>query len=301
MVSPMLTNDMIFEETLSPSIARHSMNGLPILKIQSPKCEAAISLHGGHLIQFKPNGHQDVIWLSNKAIFSEEKAIRGGVPVCWPWFGPVSSPSHGFARISSWQVLDHEENEQAVTLRLKLSASKETRALWPHDFSAILTFTMGETLHIGLEMINTGESPWQWSGALHTYFNIAEATETWITGAGASYIDSLKNDRPCETSEALIINQSIDRIYTAPDETIAIHDQGNQRIIHVRNQGHNSAVIWNPWKELSRSMGDMSDDGYETMVCVEATRYAKDLASGSLLVPGEKHMLSTEISVTSAE
>ncbi|WP_419536848.1 D-hexose-6-phosphate mutarotase [Endozoicomonas sp.] len=297
----MLTNDMIFEETLSPSIARHSMNGLPILKIQSPKCEAAISLHGGHLIQFKPNGHQDVIWLSNKAIFSEEKAIRGGVPVCWPWFGPVSSPSHGFARISSWQVLDHEENEQAVTLRLKLSASKETRTLWSHDFSAILTFTMGETLHIGLEMINTGESPWQWSGALHTYFNIAEATETWITGAGASYIDSLKNDRPCETSEALIINQSIDRIYTAPDETIAIHDQGNQRIIHVRNQGHNSAVIWNPWKELSRSMGDMSDDGYETMVCVEATRYAKDLASGSLLMPGEKQSLSTEISVTSAE
>ena len=160
---------------------------------------------------------------------------------------------------------------------------------------------MGETLHIGLEMINTGESPWQWSGALHTYFNIAEATETWITGAGASYIDSLKNDRPCETSEALIINQSIDRIYTAPDETIAIHGQGNQRIIHVRNQGHNSAVIWNPWKELSRSMGDMSDDGYETMVCVEATRYAKDLASGSLLMPGEKQSLSTEISVTSAE
>ncbi len=277
------------------------MNGLPILKIQSPKCEAAISLHGGHLIQFKPNGHQDVIWLSNKAIFSEEKAIRGGVPVCWPWFGPVSSPSHGFARISSWQVLDHEENEQAVTLRLKLSASKETRALWPHDFSAILTFTMGETLRIDLEMINTGESPWQWSGALHTYFNIAEATETWITGAGASYIDSLKNDRPCETSEALIINQSIDRIYTAPDETIAIHDQGNQRIIQVRNQGHNSAVIWNPWKELSRSMGDMSDDGYETMVCVEATRYAKDLASGSLLMPGEKQSLSTEISLTSAE
>ena len=298
MVPPMLTNDLIFEETLSPSIARHSMNGLTIVKIQSPKCEAAISLHGGHLIQFKPAGHQDIIWLSKKAIFSQDKAIRGGVPVCWPWFGPVSTPSHGFARISAWQLLDHEESEQAVTIRLELSACKQTRAIWPHDFSAVLTFTLGETLRIELEMINTGESPWQWSGALHTYFNIAEATETWITGAGTSYIDSLQDDLPCETSEALIINQSIDRIYTAPDRTIAIHDQGNQRIIHISNNGHNSAVIWNPWKELSTSMGDMNDDGYETMVCVEATRYAKDLASGALLMPGEKGALSTEISVT---
>ncbi|USE34763.1 D-hexose-6-phosphate mutarotase [Endozoicomonas sp. SCSIO W0465] len=295
----MFTSHLSFEATLSPSISRHSLNGLTIVKIQSPTCDAAISLHGGQLIQFKPAGHQDVIWLSNKAIFSAEKAIRGGVPVCWPWFGPVSSPSHGFARISQWQLLDLTDNEQLVTIRLKLSASKQTQTLWPHDFSAVLTFTMGETLRINLEMTNTGESSWQWSGALHTYFNIAEATETWITGAGTTYIDNRQNNLFCETSEALIINQPIDRVYTAPDETIDIHDQGNQRIIHVRNEGHNTAVIWNPWKELSRSMGDMSDDGYETMVCVEANQYAKDLASGALLMPGENNALSTEISVTS--
>lgn len=297
MVPPMLTNDLIFEEILSASTSRHHMNGLPILKIQSPLCEAMISLHGGHLIQFKPAGQQEVIWLSNKAIFSEEKAIRGGVPICWPWFGQIGSPSHGFARTSHWQLLDYEETGQAVTVRLKLSASKQTRTLWPHDFSAILTFTMSSTLRINLEMINTGETPWQWSGALHTYFNIAEATETWITGMGSSYSDSLKNGLPCESSEALIINQSIDRIYTDSDETVSIHDQGHQRIITVRNQGHNSVVIWNPWKDNSRSMGDMSDDGYETMVCVEATQYTKDLTSGALLMPGEKHQLSTEISV----
>ncbi|WP_257265872.1 D-hexose-6-phosphate mutarotase [Endozoicomonas sp. ONNA2] len=292
----MFTSNLYTESTLSPAITRHSLNGLPILKIQSPKCEAAISLQGGHLLQFKPAGQQDVIWLSKKAIFSPGKAIRGGVPVCWPWFGPVSTP--GFARISAWQLLDHGEHEQAVTIRLKLNACEQTREIWPHDFSAVLTFTLGETLSIDLEMINTDEHPWQWSGALHSYFNIAEATETWITGAGTSYLDSLQNDLPCETAEALIINQPIDRIYTAPDDNIAIHDQGNQRIIQVVNNGHNSAVIWNPWKELSRSMGDMSDDGYETMVCVEATRYGKDLASGVLLKPGEKNILSTQISVT---
>ncbi|WBA83304.1 D-hexose-6-phosphate mutarotase [Endozoicomonas sp. GU-1] len=295
----MFTSDLSTESTLSPNITRHSLNGLPILKIQSHECEAAISLHGGHLLQFKPTGHQDVIWLSKKAIFSPGKAIRGGVPVCWPWFGPVSAPSHGFARISPWQLLDHGENEQTVTIRLKLCTSEQTREIWPHDFSAVLTFTLGATLRIDLEMINTGERPWQWSGALHSYFNIAATTETWITGAGTSYLDSLQNGLPCNTSEALIINQPIDRIYTAPDATIAIHDRGNQRIIHVVNAGHNSAVIWNPWKETSRNMGDMNDDGYETMVCVEATRYAKDLASGALLMPGEKNILSTEISVTS--
>lgn len=300
MVTPMPTKEMIFEQALTPSITRHSLNGLAIVKIQSQKCEAAISLHGGHLIQFKPYGHQDVIWLSKKAIFSKDKAIRGGIPVCWPWCGRIGTPPHGFARNSAWQLLDHEESEHAVAIRLKLTATKETRAIWPHDFSAVLTFTMGETLRIDLEMTNTGDSPWQWSGALHSYFNIAQAAETRITGAGTSYTDSLQDNLPCESSEALVINQSIDRVYTAPDKTIAIHDQGNQRIIHVRNNGHNSAVIWNPWKELCSGMEDMPDDGYETMVCVEATRRAKDLVSGTVLMPGEKDTLSTEISVTSA-
>ena len=294
----MLINDMVFEKTLSPSITRCRMNDLTILQVQSRNCEATISLHGGHLMQFKPFGHQPVLWLSNKAVFSKEKAIRGGVPICWPWFGPVHTPSHGFARIAQWQLANFKENEKAVTICLKLSDSDQTWDIWPHRFNATLTFSLGKTLSINLEMVNTDQTPWRWSGALHSYFNVGEAVETMIHGAGEQYIDSLQDDLHCTTKKGLTIDQPIDRIYAQPDEIIAIDDTKNNRIIHVHNQGHNSAVIWNPWKELSTSMTDMSDDGYKTMVCVEATHYASNIESGKELLPHQKHSLSTTISVS---
>ncbi|MGB1272079.1 MAG: D-hexose-6-phosphate mutarotase [Endozoicomonas sp.] len=283
---------------LGSFISLCSLNELPVLQIRHPKAEAAISLHGGHLIQFRPTGEKDVIWLSDKAFFRKDKAIRGGVPVCWPWFGPLASPSHGFARISQWQLLDHQENEQEVVIRIILQSSPETRDIWPHDFSATLTFTISDTLSIDLEVTNTDLHPWQWSGALHTYFNIAEAAATRITGMGDDYLDSLKGNQPSNSSEPLLINQSIDRVYTAPSTRTRIHDNFNLRTIVVNNSGHNSVVIWNPWEEISATMTDMNDHGYNTMVCVEATRFANALDECPVLNPGQSHRLGTHISVS---
>ncbi|WP_299732741.1 D-hexose-6-phosphate mutarotase [uncultured Endozoicomonas sp.] len=293
----MLINDLNFEKSLSPSISRHSINNLSILKIQSSLCEAAISLHGGHLLQFKPAGEKDIIWLSDKAIYSPEKAIRGGIPVCWPWFGTIGSPSHGFARISPWQLMNWQESEEAVVITLGLSASEQTKAIWPHEFSATLTFRLSASLKTTLTVTNTGATPWRWSGALHSYFQIAEATETSITGAGKDYIDSLQSVDKCKSTGDLLINQSIDRVYTTPDESIIIHDKENQRRLSIRNTGSNAAVIWNPWDEISKGMADMDDDGYKTMVCVESTNFADNLESGTLLSPEETHQLTTEISI----
>lgn len=290
----------IVEQTkLSSFISLCSLNEVSVLKIRHPTAEAVISLHGGHLIQFRPTGEKDIIWLSDKALYRKDKAIRGGVPVCWPWFGPLASPSHGFARICQWQLQGHQESEQEVVIRLSLQSSPETLDIWPHAFSATLTFTISDTLNIDLEVTNTDQQPWQWSGALHTYFNIAEASATQITGMGDDYLDSLQGNRTSSSSEPLLINQSIDRVYTTPSNPVNIHDIANQRTIVVNNSGHNSVVIWNPWEKISATMADMDNHGYKTMVCVEAAHFANNMDECVVLEPGQSHRLSTHISVSS--
>ena len=284
-------------ETLSPSIELCLNNELPILKITHPTAEAKLSLHGGHLLQFKPAGHKDIIWLSEQAQFSTNAAIRGGVPICWPWFGRIAQPSHGFARTSLWQLMDHQESHDGVIIRLLLEDNEYTRTFWPHAFKAILTFTIGVTLTIDLDIQNTGQQPWRFSGALHTYFHLGDAPSSYITGMGPKYLDSLNHNKRTTGETQLPINQAIDRVYLAPEASIHIHDTDHQRIIQVENRGHNAAVIWNPWQEGAEGMNDMTNEGYKTMACVESTWFAKDLASGLEVQPGQNHHLSTKISI----
>lgn len=279
---------------LSDAVTICQYQGIKIVRIIHETVEAGISLHGGHLIWFKPAGEQDVIWLSEKAEFDTAKAIRGGIPVCWPWFGKAGTPSHGFARNSQWTLREHRENEQGVIVVLTLEDSVETRAIWPHKFRNQLTFEFGQKLKVHLTSTNTDDHQWSYSGALHTYFNIADINTVSITGMGDKYQDSVQGEIACEGDDTLMIAQEVDHVYTAPKNPITIADQGNQRQIHVENQGHNAAVIWNPWQALSVSMADMADNSYETMVCVESTIHGQAV----MLVPGASHTLSTIISVS---
>lgn len=284
-------------KTLSDSIRLCQKNELHVLQIRHPKAEAAISLHGGHLIQFKPAGEKDLIWISENAEFNPEKAIRGGVPVCWPWFGRIATPAHGFARTSQWQLLDHQEDSDKVIIRLTLTDDDNTRSIWPHAFQATLTFTLSSSVDIRLEVKNTASQPWRCSGALHSYFNLSNASDCHITGMGSDYLDSLNNNEKTQGGDQLPVDRSIDRIYLSPEKQINIHDAGWQRAITVGNSGHNAAVIWNPWAEITKGMGDMADDGYQTMVCVESTYFAKNLESGIEVKPGDTYILSTSIAV----
>lgn len=282
---------------LSPDLSVGTINDQQILHVHTEQCEAMVALQGAHLFKFQPKGSKNVVWLSDDALFEPGKAIRGGIPVCWPWFGTIGSPSHGFARNSVWTLEDHQRVGENVVLTLSLSSNDDTRAIWPHEFRAEMIFTLGNALHVELKLHNTGSEPWYWSGALHTYFEVGNAAETQITGMGEHYLDSLQNDTPVESREPLMVNQSIDRVYNQPDDTVLIHDKDNARTITVSNSGHNAVVIWNPWDEISRGMVDMTDNGYQTMVCVESTQFAPDLASGKVLDAGETVSLTTHISV----
>ncbi|WP_419209455.1 D-hexose-6-phosphate mutarotase [Photobacterium leiognathi subsp. mandapamensis] len=276
---------------LSDHVTVCEYQGISIIRVIHPLAEAGISLHGGHLIWFKPAGEKDIIWLSENAEFDTQKAIRGGIPVCWPWFGKAGTPSHGFARTSQWTLQEHRENENGVIVSLQLEDNDETRAVWPHKFNNVLTFEIGTELKVSLTSTNTDSQPWSYGGALHTYFDIADINNIEITGMGATYLDRTQQGKACEGGGVLTFTSETDRVYTQPEATITINDKNNERNILVTNEGHNAAVIWNPWQELSISMGDMADNSFETMVCVESTIHQPSIE----LAPGQSHTLATTV------
>ncbi|MEF1172733.1 D-hexose-6-phosphate mutarotase [Vibrio sinaloensis] len=279
---------------LSDNVTIVEVDQVKVVRVIHEKATAGIALHGGHVISFKPEGQEDLIWMSEQAIFDGKAALRGGIPVCWPWFGRIAAPAHGFARNSEWTLLEHRENEHGVIIELGLMTSESTFSVWPHQFQAHLLVEISDELKVTLDVINTDEQPWTFSGALHTYLNVADIETAKTTGMGAEYIDSLLDNKVCQGGDELVLTDTIDRVYTKPESVINVAD--GTRTISVENQGHNSAVLWNPWAAGAESMGDMQDDGYKTFLCVESTLHAPSLEQGNTLQPGERHQLITKIS-----
>ncbi|WP_394142274.1 D-hexose-6-phosphate mutarotase [Vibrio chagasii] len=282
---------------LSDNVTIVERQGVKLVRVIHDKANAAISLFGGHVVSFQPQGQEDLIWMSQQAKFDGKTALRGGIPVCWPWFGRIAAPAHGFARSSEWQLVEHRESEAGVIVSLGLKPSEETLAVWPHQFDARLNVEIGDELKVTLDVKNTDEQPWTFSGALHTYLNVADIHNTTTTGMGAEYIDSLQGGKVCQGGAELVLTDTIDRVYTQPEAQILVADKKLERTLSVENQGHNSAVLWNPWAEGATGMSDMQDDGYLTMLCVESTLHAPSLEAGKTLQPGESHQLITTISV----
>ncbi|KGY12885.1 aldose epimerase [Vibrio tubiashii] len=279
---------------LSDNVTIVEVDQVKVVRVIHEKATAGIALHGGHVISFKPQGQEDLIWMSEQTIFDGKAALRGGIPVCWPWFGRIAAPAHGFARTSEWTLLEHRENEKGVIIELGLLPSEQTLAVWPHQFQAHLLVEIGDELKVTLDVTNTDDQSWTFSGALHTYLNVADIHTTKTTGMGAEYIDSLLEDKICQGGKELLLTDTIDRVYTRPETVINVDD--GTRTINIENQGHNSAVLWNPWAEGAKGMADMQDDGYKTMLCVESTLHAPSIEAGKTLQPGESHQLATTIS-----
>ncbi len=160
-------NEKIFTlpvtEQISPYISQRQLDELPVVVVSHPKVRAAISLQGAHLLAWQPSGAKPAIWLSNNTPFKKGNAIRGGVPICWPWFGPVAKPSHGFARNQPWGLTAHDEDENGVILTFTLKDNEQTRSLWPHAFTLIARFKLGEECEIELE----SHGDYQATAALH--------------------------------------------------------------------------------------------------------------------------------------
>ncbi|MDC9603766.1 D-hexose-6-phosphate mutarotase [Xenorhabdus griffiniae] len=254
-------------EQLSPYISQRNMDGFPLIVVSHPKARGVISLQGAHLITWQPNNEKPVLWVSDNTLFSAGTAIRGGIPICWPWFGSFTAPSHGFARILPWELKAHDENENGVILTFTLQDNAYTRKLCPHEFTLIARFKLGETCEIELE--SHGE--YQAMCALHSYFNVSDINQIRVSGLGSHFIDTL-TDSEQYIDEDLAFHGRTDRIYTESDDFNLLRDPLWKRTIEIHHYHHSEVVCWNPGAALSSSMKDMSKEGYKNMACIETAR-----------------------------
>ena len=273
-------------------------NGFIVAALTSPESTASVAVHGGHVLSFTPNGQEPVLWLSEHSHFKEGKAIRGGIPVIWPWFGPhgtdASKPSHGFARTRFWDVYATRLIDDAYPqIRLHLKDNAITHALWPHAFLLEIVITLSSALQVDLVIENTGDTPFEYTGALHSYFNISEIQQIEITGMdGVEYINQLAPGTQNVQNGPIRFTAETDNIYLNTSNTCKIVDPGYDRTIVVEKQGSQSTVIWNPWIAKSARMSDFGDAEYKNMVCIEAANAATNIVRIS---PQHRHTLSTTL------
>lgn len=258
---------------LSNSVTQRQLEQLPVIVISHPKVSAALSLQGAHLLFWQPHDAKNIIWLSNNTAFKEGTAIRGGVPICWPWFGLVAQPSHGFARLLPWILTASEELHDSVILTLILKDNEQSRKYWPHAFTLIARFKLSEKCDIELE----SHGSYKANAALHTYFQVGDISQIKISGLGSHYLDKVHNRSENNPQDELIFKGPIDRVYSQPGACSVIEDLALERTIEVHHHNHSDVVIWNPGVEQSRKMTDMPDDGYKTLVCIETARINKPL------------------------
>jgi D-hexose-6-phosphate mutarotase len=273
---------------------------LPMVEIHSAHATATVALQGGQVVTYQPHDQQPVLWVSERSIYAPGKAIRGGIPVCWPWFGPhpddPHKPQHGFARTAMWQVLGTTLVEpDAVQLRLGLTDTAETRTLWPHAFALELGITAGPELRVELTARNPGTEAMQCTSALHSYFQVSAIEAVTIYGLeGSSYIDKVDAARRKLQQGPITIAGETDRIYLDTTNDCTIQDPGLGRRIHVAKVGSRSTVVWNPWVDKARQLADFGDEEYRQMVCIETANAGDDVIT---IAPGGAHTLGTTIRV----
>lgn len=279
---------------------RKGPGGLVMLDIGNSLAMARMMLQGAHVTAWMPRGERPVIWLSRDAKFAPGKSIRGGVPICWPWFGahPKEStfPAHGFARTVPWEVLDARAMPNGSTsLALRLVPSDDTRKQWPHATEVELYINVGKSLAMELSTRNQGSEPVQIGQALHTYFGVSDVRDIVLHGlGGCAYLDKLEGFARKQQSGPVTINGETDRIYLDSTVDCMIDDPRWKRRIRVAKSGSRSTVVWNPWVEKSKQMGDLGHDGYVNMLCVESANAADDVVT---LAPGGTHTLRVRYSV----
>ncbi len=301
-----MTPDPITPDPITPSLTPEQLNAdygitdqlqfvsgpgeFPIIAIANRFAQARISLYGGQVLSFQPASEPvDLMFVSDKAYYATGKAIKGGTPICWPWFGPdpdgQGRPSHGFVRNRPWNVWTTETTETGETrVILSLTDTEETRGIWPYRFELAIAITVGQTLTLELITRNTDDQPFKLTQALHSYFTVGDIRQVKILGLdNKRYLDKVDGGAEKTQTGPVAIEQEVDRIYLDVPSELAIEDPYLGRRIKISAHGSKTAVVWNPGAEIAAQMADLGDDDYRQFVCVETANAATeviDLAAG---------------------
>jgi glucose-6-phosphate 1-epimerase len=276
--------------------------GLPRLSVQTPAASAEIYLHGAQLTSWRPAGAEEVIFLSQNSQWEAGRAIRGGIPVCFPWFrnkaDDPKAPAHGFVRTKAWQLDSVAKQGDAVLVSLSTVSDEATRAWWPHDFQLTHNLTIGEELVQELVVSNTGNASLRFEEALHTYYRVGGAEAVRVQGLdGVAYLDNTDSNRKKEQEGDVVFTRQTDSAYIDTTHAVEIHDPLLRRRIRLTKQNSRTTVVWNPWSTGAQTLKDLGGEEWRAMACVEASNI-RDFAVE--LLPGHQHTMKTVINVSTA-
>lgn len=288
-LSGILSIDGHVAVTVSPA-------GLPHLLLTNRHGLVDVALAGAQVLRYEPHGTAPVLFVSERAQEVAGKSVRGGIPICWPWFGPkAGAAQHGFARNVVWQAVSSEVHGETVSLTLALPADAGSAVGWPDAYAVMLTVRLSDVLVVELSVANRGTQAWQWSGALHTYLAVDDIRQTRIVGLdGCRYRDQVLGGEQLQHGD-LLIDREIDRVYHDRAAALRVVDGAALRVIEVAKWGSGSTVVWNPWIERSAGFADLAPDAYQRFVCVET---ANADAAAVTLAPGERTVLGLRLRVT---
>lgn len=283
---------------------------LEAIKVKHPLFNATLLLQGAQLIEFCPleNQGQNILWLSESAEYKQGNPIRGGIPICWPWFGnlnknpsiiqsqianPTSASPHGFARSMPWQVKNIHEDCHFVEIILVLTSNQESKKLWPYDFSLEAKFVFSKKFELTLTTINNDTQPFSISQALHTYLPTDDITQSYVHNTQhLDYIDALDNWNTKQQQGKVCFYEETDRLYFFKQNSYSVRLETPRTSMLINNKNSQSAVIWNPWRVKSKRLSQFRPLDFEKMLCIETANVLSDIKNLSV---GEQTTLSVEL------
>lgn len=276
--------------------------GLPRVRVRNSLCSGEIYLHGAHLTGYRPANYEPLLWMSIQSAYQAGKAIRGGVPICFPWFGPStkdpSVPIHGFARTTSWELADiGVQPTGEINVILKLPSDPAFARFGYENIETYFAVLFGSSLEMGFHVRNHGTKPFSFEAALHSYFVIGDVTQVRVRGLkGASYLDKTRGmQRFSEASDAIMLTEETDRVYDSTGSCV-IEDPLMRRRIVVDKIGSGSTVLWNAWPKKAAEIG-LADGEWQRYVCVETGAIG---ANSITIGPGQTHSLGANLRVENA-
>lgn len=289
-------------------VERVELDQLTCWRIRAAGSELLVAQQGAQILSYQQGEQPPLIWLSPDAAYQRGQSVRGGVPVCWPWFGDLrrnpqavqahyheeQAPAHGLVRALDWELLGIDEEDSAVTLRFAYDTRNQPLEGWPRDASLTFVVRLAGDLSMSLETHNRGDTPLTLSQALHSYFAVSDVRQVHVEGLqGCRYIDTLQDWQELRQQSELGFGSETDRIYLDTPARLSIVDPGWGRRIHLDARGSRSAVLWNPWIDKAGRLSQFPDDAWQDMLCIETANLLEDVVQ---VKPDERHRLELRLS-----
>ena len=282
-----------------PDIAKivRGNGGLTKVQITSAAARGEMYLHGAHVTSWQPRDAEEVIFVSAKTGWQDGRAIRGGVPICFPWFANKAddprAPAHGFVRTTAWQLESISQTGDAVTISMLTESNNDTKKWWPANFHLVHRATFGSELRLELVVRNMGTTSFHFEEALHSYFRVGQIEKAQLHGLnGVQYLDKTDSNRKKMQQGPIVISSETDRVYLNTGGPVVLEDHALRRRIDVSKENSLTTVVWNPWIEKAKAMADFGADEWMRMVCIE-TSNVSDFAV--TLAPGQEHKMQATV------